>query len=51
MRFRTMRVSVNAVTNIYTIHLYLPPKISNSAADYEKKKINNAKKKVENCRL
>jgi hypothetical protein len=35
MRFRSMRVSVNKVTNIYTIPLYVPPKISNSAADYE----------------
>jgi hypothetical protein len=35
MRLRSMRVSVNTVTNIYTIPLYVPPKISNSAVDYE----------------
>jgi hypothetical protein len=34
MLFRPMRVSVNTVTNIYTIPPYVPPKISNSAADY-----------------
>jgi hypothetical protein len=32
-----MRVSVNTVTNIYTIPLYVPSKIWNSAADYETK--------------
>jgi hypothetical protein len=35
MRFRSMWVSVNTVTNIYTIPVYVPPKISNSADDYE----------------
>jgi hypothetical protein len=35
MLFRSMRISVNTVTNIYTIPLYVPPKISNIAADYE----------------
>jgi hypothetical protein len=44
MRFRLMRVPVNTVTNIYTIPLNVPPKISNSAADYETKIFNNAKK-------
>jgi hypothetical protein len=37
MRFWSMRVSVNMVTIIYTIPLYVPPKISNSMADYETK--------------
>jgi hypothetical protein len=37
MRFRSMRFSVNTVTNIYTIPVYVPPKISNSASDYETK--------------
>jgi hypothetical protein len=37
MRFRPMRVSVKKVTNIYNTPLYAPPKILNSAADYEKK--------------
>jgi hypothetical protein len=37
MHFRSMRFSVNTVTNIYTIPLDVPPKISNSAADYETK--------------
>jgi hypothetical protein len=32
-----MWVSVNTVTNIYTIPLYVLPKISSSAADYETK--------------
>jgi hypothetical protein len=45
-----MRVSVNTVTNIYTIPLYVPPKISNSAADYEKKFLTTQKKSLENCR-
>jgi hypothetical protein len=44
MRFRSMQVPVNTVTNIYTIPLDVPSKISNSAADYETKKFNNAKK-------
>jgi hypothetical protein len=35
MRFRSMLFSVNTVTNIYTIPLYVHHKISNSAADYE----------------
>jgi hypothetical protein len=39
-----MRFSVNMVTNIYTIPLYVPPKISNSSADYERKILNNAEK-------
>jgi hypothetical protein len=30
-----MQVSVNTVTDIYTIPLYVPPEVSNSAADYE----------------
>jgi hypothetical protein len=38
MRFRSMRVSVNTVTNICTIPIYVSPKISNSAADYETKR-------------
>jgi hypothetical protein len=37
MRFGSMRVSVDTVTNIYIIPLYVPPKISNIAADYETK--------------
>jgi hypothetical protein len=37
MRFRSMRVSVNTVTNIYAIPLLYAPKIWNSAADYETK--------------
>jgi hypothetical protein len=48
MRSRSMRVLVNTVTNIYTIRLYVPPKISNIAADYETKIFNNAKKSPEN---
>jgi hypothetical protein len=39
MRFRSMWVSVNTVTNIYTIPLRVPPKISNNAADYETKNV------------
>jgi hypothetical protein len=39
-----MRVSINMVTNIYNIPLYVPPKISNNATNYETKiKIDNAK--------
>jgi hypothetical protein len=34
MRFWSMWVSVNTVTNIYTIPLYVPLKISNSVAYY-----------------
>jgi hypothetical protein len=34
-RFRSVQVSVNTFTNIYTIPLYVPLKISNSAADYK----------------
>jgi hypothetical protein len=49
MRFRSMQVSVSTVTNIYSIPLYVPPTISNGAADYETKKFNNAKKSHENC--
>jgi hypothetical protein len=37
MRFQPIRVSVNTVTNIYTIPLYALPKILNSAVDYETK--------------
>jgi hypothetical protein len=37
MRYRSMHVSVNTVTNIYTIPLYAPPKISYIAAYYETK--------------
>jgi hypothetical protein len=37
MRSPSMRVSVNKVTRIYIIPLYLPPKISISASDYETK--------------
>jgi hypothetical protein len=37
MRFQSMQVLVNTVTNIYTIPLYVPPKSLNSAADYETK--------------
>jgi hypothetical protein len=37
MRFLSVWVTVNKVTNIYTIPLNVPPKISNSAADYETK--------------
>jgi hypothetical protein len=37
MSFRSMRISVYTVTNIYNIPIYAPPKISNSAADYETK--------------
>jgi hypothetical protein len=44
MRYRSIQVSVNTATNIYTIPLYVPPKISNSAADYETKFFNNGKK-------
>jgi hypothetical protein len=44
MRFRSMQVSVSTVTNIYTIPLYVPPKISNSAADYEIKNLYQRKK-------
>jgi hypothetical protein len=44
-----MRVSVNTVTNIYTIPVYVPPKISNSAADYEKKILTTQKNSPENC--
>jgi hypothetical protein len=36
-RFRSLRVSVNTVTNIYTIPLDVPLKIASSAADYETK--------------
>jgi hypothetical protein len=46
MSFRWMRVSVHTVTNIYTISLYVPPKISNSAADYEKKNCLTPQKQV-----
>jgi hypothetical protein len=49
-RFRSMRVSVNTVTNIYTTPLHVPPKISNSAADYETKKFLTQKKSHKNCR-
>jgi hypothetical protein len=45
MCFRSMRVSVNMATNIYTIPLYAPSKISNSAADYETKDFKQCKKK------
>jgi hypothetical protein len=41
-----MRVSVNTVTNIYTIPLIVPPKILNSAADYETKILTTQKKVV-----
>jgi hypothetical protein len=44
MRFRSMRFSVNTVTNISTIPPHVPPKISNSAADYVTKFFKNAKK-------
>jgi hypothetical protein len=44
MRFRSMPVSVNTVTNIYTIPLYVPPKTPNSAADYETKFLTTQKK-------
>jgi hypothetical protein len=37
MRYRSMQVSVNTVTNIYTIPLYVPHKISNIADYYETK--------------
>jgi hypothetical protein len=46
MRFRSMRVSVNTVATINTILLYVPPKISSSAADYETKNFYQHKKKV-----
>jgi hypothetical protein len=49
MRFRSTRVSVNTVTNIYIIPLHVPPKISNSAADYEKN-LATQKTSPENCR-
>jgi hypothetical protein len=35
MRFQWMWVSVNTVTNIYTIPLYVPSKILNGVANYE----------------
>jgi hypothetical protein len=51
MRFRSMRASVNTVTNIYTIPLYLPPNISNSVAVWNKKFLTMQKKKLpKNCR-
>jgi hypothetical protein len=43
-----MRFSINTVTNIHTIPLYVPPNISNSAVDYEKKNFNYAKIKLPN---
>jgi hypothetical protein len=35
MHFRLMLVSVNTITKIDTVPLYVPLKISNSAANYE----------------
>jgi hypothetical protein len=38
MHFWSMQVSINTVTNVYTIPPYVPPKVLNSVACYETEK-------------